>query len=376
MGVFSQQLPGLSIGLLRIMFGILWLDAALQKAPWVINAQGARFGWLSNWIWTEMQHPTFAVYKTLLENVVWPHLTFFGYMSFVVEMALGLSLLLGVCTVLSGLGGALWQCNIALRSYSVPGGVVLALAAPHCAASRLCHESCWPQCRPRLFLSQWLAHAPTRQNRHWPVSSTLDVKDEWRLRLKFCAEGIASTENLRQNPRGRHHAVVGRLASSRGAIIRRLALEVMWPHTPPPCRPVGTCRHLSPPVGTICRCGALVGAPLRTRCLPPRTCCDAPWREGTGSRVERWHRTCIRSVQQQRSTAGGDARRAVRMPQRPASTGVRQALATGQVVGPRPGRGGWTSRKEIYMYQTSACSSGTHPSRWAGEPHRAARRQP
>jgi len=72
--LFSQQLPGLSIGLLRIMFGILWLDAALQKAPWVINAQGARFGWLSNWIWTEMQHPTFDVYKTWLENVVWPHL--------------------------------------------------------------------------------------------------------------------------------------------------------------------------------------------------------------------------------------------------------------------------------------------------------------
>ena len=66
MRLFSQQLPGLSIGLLRIMFGILWLDAALQKAPWVINAQGARFGWLSNWIWTEMQHPTFDVYKTCL----------------------------------------------------------------------------------------------------------------------------------------------------------------------------------------------------------------------------------------------------------------------------------------------------------------------
>ena len=48
MNIFTQQLPGLSVGLLRIMFGILWLQAALQKAPWVINAQGQRFGWLSN----------------------------------------------------------------------------------------------------------------------------------------------------------------------------------------------------------------------------------------------------------------------------------------------------------------------------------------
>jgi hypothetical protein len=28
-----------------------------------------------------MQHPTFGIYKTFLENVVWPHLTFFGSMS-------------------------------------------------------------------------------------------------------------------------------------------------------------------------------------------------------------------------------------------------------------------------------------------------------
>lgn len=161
MGWFSQKLPGLSIGLLRIMFGILWLDAALQKAPWVINAQGARFGWLSNWIWTEMQHPTFDVYKTFLENVVWPHLTFFGYMSFVVEMALGLSLLLGVCTVLSGVGGALWQFNIALGSYSVPGEwywLWPLLIAPHLvfAMSRAGRSVGLD-----LFLSQWLAHAPT-----------------------------------------------------------------------------------------------------------------------------------------------------------------------------------------------------------------------
>ena len=161
MGLFSQQLPGLSIGLLRIMFGILWLDAALQKAPWVINPQGQRFGWLSNWIWQEMQYPTLGVYKTFLENVVWPNFTFFGYMSFVVEMALGLSLLLGVCTVLSGLGGALWQCNIALGSYSVPGEwywIWPLLIAPHLvfAMSRAGRSVGLD-----LFLSQWLAHAPT-----------------------------------------------------------------------------------------------------------------------------------------------------------------------------------------------------------------------
>src|SRR5262249_45453000 len=99
MGPFSRQLSGLSVGLLCVMFGMLWLDMALQKAPWVINTQGQRFGWLSNWIWTEMQHPTFGLYKAFLEHVVWPNFTFFGYLAFFVEMALGVSLLLGVLTV-------------------------------------------------------------------------------------------------------------------------------------------------------------------------------------------------------------------------------------------------------------------------------------
>src|SRR5262249_8791338 len=53
----------------------------------------------------------------------------------------------------------------------------------------------------------------------------------------------------RERTHGRHHAVVGRLASSRGPIIRRLALKVMWPHTP---SAVPTSRHLSAPV-TTCR---------------------------------------------------------------------------------------------------------------------------
>ncbi|MGE3537675.1 MAG: TQO small subunit DoxD [Candidatus Tectimicrobiota bacterium] len=124
MSLFSQQLPGLPLGLFRMMFGILWLDAALQKAPWVINAQGQRFGWLSNWIWQEIQYPTFTTYKQFLETVVFPNSTlnpFFGYMSFVVEMGLGIALLLGAFTVLCGFGGALWQGNIALGSFSVPG---------------------------------------------------------------------------------------------------------------------------------------------------------------------------------------------------------------------------------------------------------------
>src|SRR5919109_3969924 len=161
----QQRLPGLSVGLLRVMFGLLWLDAAFQKAPWVINPQGRQFGWLSNWIWQEIQHPTFGFYKAFLESVVWPNFTFFGWMTFFTELALGLSLLFGVCTVLSGVGGALWQFNIALGSFSVPGEwywIWPLLIAPHLVFA---HTRAGRSVGLDLFLQQWLAHHPQGQTR-------------------------------------------------------------------------------------------------------------------------------------------------------------------------------------------------------------------
>jgi thiosulfate dehydrogenase [quinone] large subunit len=115
------------------MFGVLWLDLALQKAPWVIQ-DGQRFGWLYGWIWKEINHPTFDLYKAFLQNVVLPNFTLFGSLTFFTEIALGVSLLLGLFTVLGGIGGALWQLNIALGSYSVPGEwywIWPLLVAPH-----------------------------------------------------------------------------------------------------------------------------------------------------------------------------------------------------------------------------------------------------
>ena len=63
-----------------------------------------------------------------------PNFTLFGYLSFFTEIALGLSLLLGLFTVLGGIGGAAWMLNIALGSYSVPGEwpwLWFLLIAPH-----------------------------------------------------------------------------------------------------------------------------------------------------------------------------------------------------------------------------------------------------
>ena len=115
-----RQVPSLSVGLFRMIFGILWLDMALQKAPWVIH-DGQRFGWLYGRIWTQIKNPTFEFYKNFLHDVVLPNFNTFGYLTFFSEMSFGISLLLGVFTVLGGIGGALFMVNIMLGEYSVPG---------------------------------------------------------------------------------------------------------------------------------------------------------------------------------------------------------------------------------------------------------------
>ena len=110
-----MPVPRWPLALFRIAFGLLYLDMAFQKAPWI------DFGWLRGFIEKEIAHPTFPAVAAFFRNVVLPHFTFFGYMTFIVELALGLGLLLGLLTRLTGLGGFLWQVNIAVGAFNVPG---------------------------------------------------------------------------------------------------------------------------------------------------------------------------------------------------------------------------------------------------------------
>ena len=107
--------PGWPLALFRIVFGLLYLDMAWQKAPWI------SFGWLEGWIKQEIAHPALPWYAALLKDIVLPHFAFFGTLTFVTELALGLSLLFGALTRVAGLGGFLWQVNIALGAFNVPG---------------------------------------------------------------------------------------------------------------------------------------------------------------------------------------------------------------------------------------------------------------
>lgn len=109
------RVPGWPLAVLRIAFGTLYLDMALQKAPW------NDYGWLAGFIEKEIEHPAFHAVASLLKTVVLPNIGAFGMIAFLVELALGVALLLGILTRLAGLAGFLWQVNIAVQAFAVPG---------------------------------------------------------------------------------------------------------------------------------------------------------------------------------------------------------------------------------------------------------------
>jgi thiosulfate dehydrogenase [quinone] large subunit len=111
----KTSLPGWPLALFRIAYGMLFLDMALQKAPW------NNYGWLEGFIQKEIATPAFGWYAAFLQHVVLPHFSLFGLQTFLIEFALGAALLFGILTRLAGIVGFLWQVNIALGAFNVPG---------------------------------------------------------------------------------------------------------------------------------------------------------------------------------------------------------------------------------------------------------------
>lgn len=141
----TGQVPGWPLAVFRIAFGLLYVDMAFQKAPW------NNYGWLGGFVEKEIASPTFPIVATFLRDVVLPNLGVFGMMTFVTELGLGLGLLLGVLTRLVGLGGFLWQVNIAVQAFNVPGEwgwIWVLLALPQfcfafCGAGRVLGVDAW-----------------------------------------------------------------------------------------------------------------------------------------------------------------------------------------------------------------------------------------
>lgn len=97
---------------IRFIVGSVWWQQALWKFP--TDLGGLRY-------WTEQiaAHGAFQFHREFVLNVILPHFTPIGVAVFFIEILIGISLMIGLLTRLSALGGALFIANLWLGLYQV-----------------------------------------------------------------------------------------------------------------------------------------------------------------------------------------------------------------------------------------------------------------
>ena len=103
----------------RSLIGLLWLASLRWKLPPAFTPAEGRG--LLDWLQLEVAYPTVSLYADFVASVVIPNFILFAWLTFLVELAIGLSLTLGLFTRIGALLGFLWSVNLAIGLLSVPG---------------------------------------------------------------------------------------------------------------------------------------------------------------------------------------------------------------------------------------------------------------
>jgi thiosulfate dehydrogenase (quinone) large subunit len=104
----------------RIAVGAYWLWEQHWKLPpefGIHDARGLMFSFQSS-----IEHPTLGVYRTFLQDVVVPNFYLFGWLVFVSETMIGLSLTLGLLTRAGGVLGTLQSINLLIAQGATEEG--------------------------------------------------------------------------------------------------------------------------------------------------------------------------------------------------------------------------------------------------------------
>jgi thiosulfate dehydrogenase [quinone] large subunit len=113
-GLFPLALSGC-----RSLIGLLWLASLRWKLPPTFTPTEGRS--LMDWLELEVAHPTIGLYADFVAGVVIPNFILFAWLTFLIELAIGLSLTLGLFTRLGAWLGLLWALNLAVGLLAVPG---------------------------------------------------------------------------------------------------------------------------------------------------------------------------------------------------------------------------------------------------------------
>jgi uncharacterized membrane protein YphA (DoxX/SURF4 family) len=104
----------LGIWLLRLTVGAMWWQQSLWKIP--PNEDG-----LIYWMRQMVDHAAIPLQSRFVSTVVLPWISVFGPLVYLIEVAIGVSLMLGLFSRLGALAGALMAANLWLGLYSAPG---------------------------------------------------------------------------------------------------------------------------------------------------------------------------------------------------------------------------------------------------------------
>lgn len=110
----QQRTPGSAgIWLLRLVVGAMWWQQSLWKIP-------PNFDGLIYWMRQMVDHAAVPLQSELVASVVLPRISLFGPLVYLIEVAIGVSLMLGLFSRLGALLGALMAINLWLGLYSAP----------------------------------------------------------------------------------------------------------------------------------------------------------------------------------------------------------------------------------------------------------------
>ena len=113
----SQKLTGVLMTGIRVVLGIFWLLQITWKAP---PTFGCPDGGLCLWLNMEVQSPVIQLYADFVRVIVQPNVILFGWITTLVEVFIGLTLLLGLYTRFGALIGVAWSINLLIGLANVP----------------------------------------------------------------------------------------------------------------------------------------------------------------------------------------------------------------------------------------------------------------
>ena len=111
----QRSVQHVGYGLLRVIIGIMWWQQSLWKIP-------PHYDWgLIHWMEEMVEHASTQLQSVLVRDLVLPNIAVFGPLVYAIEVAITVSLILGVVTRLGAALGALMAINLWLGLYNAPG---------------------------------------------------------------------------------------------------------------------------------------------------------------------------------------------------------------------------------------------------------------